>query len=268
MVIFSSICGCQKSNKENIKSGCTHVWKEATCLEPKTCSICNKTEGSIGSHDWEEATCLSPKTCTICATSVGSKLEHSTDIETCSLCEYVNKDLAIKNAKESIHVYGIDLEVNSAGGVDTYITWKNVSHKEIKYIHFSIQYYNRVKDILKDDINGKSIVRLTSTGPFPYGKGGYEYYSYSNIYDSAESLYFTISSGFKEDEENGWAGKYWEAPFYNTTTQYAKIYKVEIEYMDGSTYNIIEPSAIASIVGNGSHPNAWSTDDTGDDYLR
>ena len=48
-----------------VKTGddeCAHNWIDATCTEPKTCSICGAVEGSALGHDWEiisqqEATC-------------------------------------------------------------------------------------------------------------------------------------------------------------------------------------------------------------------
>lgn len=267
-----------------------HNYKEATCTQSATCTRCGETKGeSLGhnyegatctddgvctrcgeitkatGHSWKSATCTTPKTCYVCNIEDGKALGHSGD-EKCSRCGYIDKSIAIENAKNSIYVYGIDLNMNSVGGIDTYITWKNVSDKEIKYIYFYVQYYNSVKDILKNEIGGAATTILSSTGPFPYDKGNYSYYLSSG--DSAESLYFSISSGFKNDRENGWAGKYWDAPFYNKTTKYIKMSKVEIEYMDGSSYTISAPEAVEAIIGDGSHPNAWSTYDTGDDYLR
>lgn len=54
-----------------------HVWKEATCFEPKTCSVCNATEGKMLEHTWTEATCSSPKTCNACGTIEGEALAHT-----------------------------------------------------------------------------------------------------------------------------------------------------------------------------------------------
>ena len=255
---------CVKCNETEGES-LGHDWTDADCTKPKTCSRCSQTEGEVAAHKYADATCTTGKKCTVCGVEEGGALGH-TNSENCSRCGYVDKNVVIENAKNLIHIYGIDLDMNSVGGVDTYITWKNVSSKEIKYIHFYVQYYNSVKDVLRSEIGGATTIKLTSTGPFPQGKGNYDYYAYSG--DSAESLYFKVSSGFQNDEANGWAGQYWEAPFYNTTTKYVKVDKMEIEYMDGSSYTISEPEAVAATIGTGRHPNAWSTDDTGDDYLR
>ena len=36
--------------------GCKHEWQEATCIAPKTCTLCDATEGDIVDHasgEWE-----------------------------------------------------------------------------------------------------------------------------------------------------------------------------------------------------------------------
>ena len=53
-----------------------HEWIEATCTEPKTCSVCGETEGDPLGHDWKEATCTEPKTCSVCGETEGAPLGH------------------------------------------------------------------------------------------------------------------------------------------------------------------------------------------------
>lgn len=55
-----------------------HNWTAANCTTAKTCSICDKTEGSALGHDWADATCTAPKTCkrTGCTVTDGSPLGH------------------------------------------------------------------------------------------------------------------------------------------------------------------------------------------------
>lgn len=254
-----SVCNATKGNPLG------HEWKEATCTEDGKCERCGQISKAMG-HKWKEATCTTAKKCEVCGFEEGSALGHSGD-EVCSRCGIADKNVAITNAKNSIFVYGIDLDMNSVGGVDTTITWKNMASKEIKYINFYVQYYNNVKDVISDEISGKTTTVLSSTGPFPYGKGNYDCYTSSSD-GTADGYYFKVWSGYKEDCENGWADKYWETPFYNTTTKYIKISKVDIEYMDGSQYIISDPDAISAMVGDGKHANSWSTNDPGDNYLR
>lgn len=56
---------------------CKHEWTEATCVAPRTCSLCGKTEGEVVDHTWGEATCETPKTCSVCGTTEGEPLGHS-----------------------------------------------------------------------------------------------------------------------------------------------------------------------------------------------
>ena len=53
-----------------------HSWLDASCQTPKTCSNCGMTQGSALYHKWQDATCLAPKTCADCGATEGSKLSH------------------------------------------------------------------------------------------------------------------------------------------------------------------------------------------------
>ena len=57
-------------------TSCNHEWIEATCTEPKTCTICGDTEGEALGHEWVEATCAEPKHCTRCGETEGEALGH------------------------------------------------------------------------------------------------------------------------------------------------------------------------------------------------
>ena len=82
VVVSSMLAGC----------GCEHEWGEATCLTPKTCTLCQTTEGEALGHSWEEATCAAPKTCTACGETEGETLPHTwneanyQNPKTCSGC--------------------------------------------------------------------------------------------------------------------------------------------------------------------------------------
>lgn len=89
IVLLLSISGCKnKKCKEHIDSNqdnicdkckaeleCKHNWLEATCDEPKKCSICKITEGSKLNHRWVEATYTTPKTCSVCDITEGEPLK-------------------------------------------------------------------------------------------------------------------------------------------------------------------------------------------------
>ena len=61
-----------------------HAWTEATCTEPKTCSLCGAIEGEPEGHDFTEATCTEPKTCSRCGASEGEPKEHDLSGVTCT----------------------------------------------------------------------------------------------------------------------------------------------------------------------------------------
>ena len=89
------LCGAGVLSICVMLTGCghEHIWAEATCTEPKTCSECGETEGEALGHTWEEATCTAPKTCSRCGETEGEALGH-TWVEanyqapkTCSVCD-------------------------------------------------------------------------------------------------------------------------------------------------------------------------------------
>lgn len=68
--------------------GCKHEWIEASCVAPKTCSLCGEAEGDVVAHVWQDATCTKAKTCTVCAIEEGAPTDHSwqDDCLICTVC--------------------------------------------------------------------------------------------------------------------------------------------------------------------------------------
>ncbi|MBO5837555.1 MAG: leucine-rich repeat protein [Oscillospiraceae bacterium] len=58
----------------------THSYANATCTDPKTCTVCGATEGDALGHDFADATCTAPKTCKVCGATEGEALGHKFDI--------------------------------------------------------------------------------------------------------------------------------------------------------------------------------------------
>jgi len=73
---------------------CEHVWADATCEVPRTCTKCGATEGEKAEHQWIDATCEKPKTCTVCGAfsgfSAGHQLDDTTCTIVCTVCGYVD----------------------------------------------------------------------------------------------------------------------------------------------------------------------------------
>ena len=71
---------------------CEHEWQDATCEVPKTCSLCQKTEGEPLGHSWQEATCETARSCSACGLTEGTPLGHEWQnpenncFQICSVC--------------------------------------------------------------------------------------------------------------------------------------------------------------------------------------
>lgn len=83
LVLILLLAGC----------GCRHEWQDATCTAPKTCSLCEETEGEVLPHTWQDATCTAAKTCSVCNETEGAPLGHTwneatcTEVRTCTVCQ-------------------------------------------------------------------------------------------------------------------------------------------------------------------------------------
>ena len=68
-------------------STCTHLWNEANCTTPKTCSMCGVQEGTPLDHQWKNATCSAPKTCERCNQTEGEVADHNYVNNICTMCQ-------------------------------------------------------------------------------------------------------------------------------------------------------------------------------------
>ena len=117
----------------------------------------------------------------------------------------------IEEIKASVKVTKIWASTpNSAGGVDLYINWKNLSNKIIKYAYFTVVPYNSVNDIVNCTIRRYSKFTAQDEGPYSKGQG-------------------TQGTGY-----------YWENAWYNYSIKSVKLESVRIEYMDGTSLDIPE----------------------------
>ncbi len=108
-------------------------------------------------------------------------------------------------------------EPNSAGGVDVYLNFKNISDKTVKYASFTLVPYNAVGDMVKSEIGGDTYKKIQLTGPIkPGATGGY--------------------------------GHYWSTLWYNSTITHMKITGIELEYMDGTTISTNNESIISQVL--------------------
>lgn len=167
--------------------------------------------------------------------------------------------------KENIRIGGVVVDdINSADGVSIKIFWRNESSKDIKYLTFSVTPYNAVGDKVSSYIGGKTTVNCKITGPLPTsstqidirhldncfyyyspvdsweyvspynGTYSYSYYKYTDTWQYFDK-YLT-----KSEMNNAFQGSYFDCIWYNNTITEIKINKVDIEYMDGTSFTITE----------------------------
>ena len=101
-------------NKE--EPTCEHAWVDATCTTPKTCSLCQATEGeALGHTAGAAATCTAPQTCTVCNAELAPAKGHTeetvkgqaatctengiTDGKKCSVCDVITVAQEVITAK-------------------------------------------------------------------------------------------------------------------------------------------------------------------------
>lgn len=106
-----------------------HVWQEATCTEPKTCTICGATEGEALGHTWQEATCTESKTCTVCGATEGEALGHTDIRETMA----VDNLSAIRIVKSVCGVCGKEID-RKEEQIQTFIQDKAFSFTPIEFV--------------------------------------------------------------------------------------------------------------------------------------
>lgn len=80
----------------------------------------------------------------------------------------------------AVQVYYTRSHMNSVGGIEPTIGWRNTSGKTIKYVDWYLTAYNSVGDPVRCDISGKSTIVAESVGPIdsysPISGYGFGYY--------------------------------------------------------------------------------------------
>lgn len=70
----------------------SHEWQDATCVAPRTCIKCERTEGEVLGHKWQDANCITAKKCSVCGETEGDALGHTfvdatcTEAKRCTVC--------------------------------------------------------------------------------------------------------------------------------------------------------------------------------------
>lgn len=167
---------------------CNHSWSDATCLVPKTCVLCSKTEGVAKGHDWTNATCNSPKTCSRCDTTTGTALGHTTDSGTCSRC---GKNFSSWKTASYVDEFNQDTD-------DKYIytiAYGTFSNSATTNSSLMVQFFMDVDDIcIKMWEYSKYVVKGSSSSEYYYATilddAGVKHSFTTTLYKNGDRLFF------------------------------------------------------------------------------
>ena len=146
--------------------GHQHIWSEATCTAPKTCTECGETEGEALGHLWVDSNCEEPKTCSRCGETEGEALGHSTDIGVCSTCgkpvnfekmNELSKALNYVSLPDSSHIKGKTVDQMYSGCITVYDEAVSTvdEYKEILDEYSSYEGVSDLMDCINDIIDAK-----------------------------------------------------------------------------------------------------------------
>ena len=146
----------------NLTTGHVCSFASATCVEPRTCTICGKTEGEALGHDYAAATCTKPKFCRRCGAVDGKMLGHEWEPatysapETCRRCnETRGEKLKPTPTPKPSYKVGDTVTFGTysqmSGGGSAPIEWRvlDVKNNEVLLLSEKIleaYYYNRLAD--------------------------------------------------------------------------------------------------------------------------
>ena len=161
-------CGAKETRAISATEHSYGAWlatTAATCTsegeQTRTCSCGAKETKPIRRlvHKWKEATCMEPKTCTRCHATVGSVLDHSLNCN--GYCTMCGKRLAVDMRDLVGRPSGIFyFYIFSEGKMQVQWTGENLSGKTITSYSVTIYFYNN-NGAPAYNKNGKSGITLT-----------------------------------------------------------------------------------------------------------
>lgn len=99
-------------NQSALQPTHTHSFSAATCTEPQRC-LCGATQGNALGHKWNEATCKAPKTCSVCNVTEGAIKDHIFKNGKCTMCQLDDSINTKENFNINLVYKGYVLEDNS-----------------------------------------------------------------------------------------------------------------------------------------------------------
>lgn len=144
---------------------------------------------------------------------INNKNVHKLISQSVSGCLPKGTIVDIECSSPAIEIVDVGFECNYVGGVDTFISFKNNSDKQIAYVDFNVKYYDSMGNPAKCSIRNTSTANLQYTGPLNAGGKSKKIYWDAVIYDSTTSammplsIKITFSDGTKQIITN--SGRYW-----------------------------------------------------------
>lgn len=155
---------------------------------------------------------------------------------------------AYSNLVYPVDIMGGGFVMDSVGGVDPYVGFRNNSGKDIKYITMEMTPFNRVDDPVSCTIRGYSTTTCTATGPYKPDVGiGQGMYSITSgavpvLGRNTDHPYYYTTRSFDKMEldPSQYAKTFtafpgWENVWYNNNIHKIIVTKVNIDYMDGTS---------------------------------
>lgn len=194
-------CGIILEEPVNNTPAHTHTLATIPAVEP-TCTETGLTQGEKCSTCYED----------IIKQEVIPAIGHTTTTGICSRCN-TRIGWSQTDVQKIIQIRAVYVDdINSVGGVDMRIQWKNTSSKTIKYIQFTAEPYNAVGDRVPCKIRGYGEFIGKCTGPFEPGYTSWWYW-----------------------DDTYYGGSLWSNCWYNNTVKTIRITQINIEYMDGTS---------------------------------
>ena len=164
---------CSVCKKVVISANEDHTWTDATCVAPKTCSVCGTTEGEVAGHNWSDATCTTAKVCGTCGETEGEALDHNWDdgkITTVPSCTVPGvKTYTCKNDENHTKTEDLGIDENAhdyddgvvttdptcmSAGEKTYTCSRNAEHKKTEPVDIDPTAHNFNNEVLVKDATG------------------------------------------------------------------------------------------------------------------
>lgn len=122
-------------------------------------------------------------------------------------------DVTVTVNNPAIKVSFVNFSANYVGGIDTYISFKNISDKQIAYVTFNVKYYDRMGYPANCSIRNTSSMNLEYTGPLnPGSSSGKQYWDavvYNNSVAAVMLKSATITFADNTKQELTYEGSYW-----------------------------------------------------------